>query len=171
MRLYSSNHASCVGIGEVQDDATTDEALHLWRPQMRRRSKRVVVKMSEALVPAAFIPHKGAPPVPGVGRATMKDVFEGDGDGLVLWDIAHVRLAKDWIAPPATRTPLTNGNESAAYDDDADFFAAEAPSHVVRSRGKVSFPPVNTCRTPCILATWHFPRTELYQPNHAVSCV
>lgn len=139
MRLYSNNHASCVGVGEVQDDETTARTLHRWRPRSRQTGgyKRVVVKVSEALKPAAFTAHKGAPPAStGVGRVTMKDVCDGDGDRLVLWDVAHVRLAADWTAPPATPSPSANPSMSVAFDDDADFFAAPRPCRVVGPPGK-----------------------------------
>lgn len=99
MRLYSSNHASCVGVGGVQDEETSTQAESRWTTP-RRRARRVVVKVSEGLVPAAFIPHKGAPSVLGVGRVTMKHVLKDVVDELVLWDVAHVRLASDWVAPP-----------------------------------------------------------------------
>ncbi|CAN0310195.1 unnamed protein product, partial [Laminaria digitata] len=136
VRLYSNNHASCVGVGDVQDDETAAATLQRWRPQSRGAGlqKRVVVKVSEALKPAAYAAHKGAPPSSaGVGRATMKDVCDGDGDRLVLWDVAHVRLAADWIAPPATPAPSAVPNASTAYDDDDDFFATQPPGRVVDS--------------------------------------
>ena len=153
-------HASCVGVGDMQDDETAAESLLRWRPQSRQagRQKRVVIKVSDALKPAAYVAHKGAPPASaGVSRVTMKDVFDGDGDRLVLWDVAHVCLAADWTAPPATQAPSANPNATAAYDDDADFFAAEAPCHVVGSLGKV-LPPFYEemdldCLTPCLLVT------------------
>ena len=157
MRLYSNNHASCVGIGEVQDDETAAETMYRWRPQSRRTGlrKRVVVKVSEALKPSAYVAHKGAPPASaGVGRVTMKDVCDGDGDRLVLWDVTNVRLAADWIAPPATLTPSSNPNASAAYDD---FFNTQTPCHVVGSPGTVLRPfyeeIVLNCLTPCLLVT------------------
>lgn len=138
MRLYSNNHAICVGVGEVQDDVSAAEALRRWRPRSWQRLKGViVVKLSEALVPAAFIPHKKAPSVPGVNRVTMKDVFESDGDSLVLWDIAHVRLARDLSPRPSTAAPSATESTSPDYDDDAEFFAVDQPLRVVRSPGKV----------------------------------
>lgn len=159
MRLYSSNHASCVGVGEVQDETTSTQAERRWTTP-RRRARRVVVKLSEALVPAAFIPHKGAPSVLDVDRVTMNDVLEDAVDKLVLWDVAHVRLASDWVAPPVTPAPSANGNDSAAYDDDADFFAVPAPSHVVQSRGKVLSPSMETLSvlTPTM---WHRPTSTV----------
>lgn len=143
VRLYSNNHASCVGVGEVQDDETSAEILRRWRPQSRPRQgqpTRVVVKVSEMLVPSAFTPHKGAPPASSVEprRVTMKDVFEGEGGRLVLWDIAHVRLVADWKAPLPVRAPSASANGSAAYDDDAEFFASPVPDHVVGAPGKTS---------------------------------
>ena len=91
--------------------------------------------MSDAVKPATYAAHKEAPFFAGVGRVTMKEIC-GGGDSLVLWDIAHVRLAADWTAPPATPAPSPNPNASAAYNDGADFFATEAPCHVVASLGK-----------------------------------
>ena len=79
---------------------------------------------TEAFVPAAFAPHDGAPPPPSVGspRLTMK--YVSSGDWLALWDIAHVRRASDWKAPPLARE--TSGTDaSSAYDDNAEFFAAK----------------------------------------------
>ena len=63
----------------------------------------------------------------------MKEFCDGGGDRLVLRDVTHVRLAADWTAPPATPAPSPNPNASAAYNDDADLFATEAPCHVVGS--------------------------------------
>lgn len=142
VRLYSNNHASCVGVGEVLDETTSSEILRRWRPQSRPRGgqpTRVVVKVSEALVPSAFTPHKGAPPASSdePRRVTMKDVYEGEGDRLVLWDVAHVRLVADWKAPRPARAPSASANGSAAYDDDAEFFATPGPDHVVRAPGKI----------------------------------
>eukprot|EP00904_Undaria_pinnatifida_P006963 jgi/Undpi1/3397/HiC_scaffold_15.g06770.m1 len=64
----------------------------------------------------------------------MKEICGGGGDRLVLWDVTHVRLAADWTPPPATPAPSPNPNASAAYNDDPDLFATEAPCHVVGSR-------------------------------------
>eukprot|EP00904_Undaria_pinnatifida_P013878 jgi/Undpi1/9620/HiC_scaffold_27.g12076.m1 len=63
----------------------------------------------------------------------MKEICGGGGDRLVLWDVTHVRLAADWTPPPATPAPSPNPNASAAYNDDPDLFATEAPCHVVGS--------------------------------------
>ncbi|CAM9149525.1 unnamed protein product [Sphacelaria rigidula] len=134
MRLYSNKHAHCVGLAEVQDDEDASEALRRWRPRSWQRLKGViVVKLIEALVPVAFIPHKNAPSVSGVKRVTLNDLFESDNDSLVLWDVAHVRLARDLTPRPPTPAPSATKSASAAYDDDAVFFAADPPCHVVRS--------------------------------------
>lgn len=58
----------------------------------------------------------------------MDDVTKGGGDQLVLWDVAHVRLASEWKPPPAAAAP----SASAAYDDDAQFYAYPAPPRVVQ---------------------------------------
>eukprot|EP00904_Undaria_pinnatifida_P001065 jgi/Undpi1/1095/HiC_scaffold_10.g04558.m1 len=63
----------------------------------------------------------------------MKEICGGGGDRLVLWDVTHFRLAADWTPPPATPAPSPNPNASAAYNDDPDLFATEAPCHVVGS--------------------------------------
>lgn len=102
----------------------------------QRQATRVLVKVTEALVPAAFAPHKSAPPPSSVGdpRLTMKDVC--CGGGLALWDIAHVRRASDWKAPPLAQ--VTSGaNASSAYDDNAEFLAARPPARVVCPEGKL----------------------------------
>ena len=83
--------------------------------------------------PATYPAHEEAPSSAGVGRVTMKEI---GGDRLALWDVTHVRLAADWTAPHATPAPSPNPNASAAYNDDANFFATEAPCHVVGSLGK-----------------------------------
>lgn len=146
VRLYSKNHASCVGVGEVQDDEIAATALQRWRPHSRKPPARVVVTLSDALVPAAFIPHKNAPFLSGVDRrVTMKDILnERDGDKLVLWDIAHVRLLEHWTAPPATTSSAANESASAAYDGDEAFFSVQQPCRVVLSPGKV-VPPCTNC--------------------------
>ena len=99
--------------------------------------------MSDAVKPATYAAHKEAPFFAGVGRVTMKEICGGGGDSLVLWDVAHVRVAADWTAPPATPAPSPNPNASAAYNDDADFFATEAPCHVLGSLGKALPRPRN----------------------------
>ncbi|CAM9376638.1 unnamed protein product [Sphacelaria rigidula] len=134
VRLYSNNHANCVGLGEVQGDENASQALRRWRPRSWQRLKGViVVNLTEALVPAAFIPHKNAPSVSGVKRVTLNDVFDSDNGSLVLWDVAYVRLARDLTPRPPTPAPSATKSTSAAYDDDAEFFAADPPCHVVRS--------------------------------------
>ena len=92
--------------------------------------------MSDVVRPATYAAYKEAPSSAGVGRVTMKEVCGGGGDRLVLWNVTHVRLAADWTAPPATPVPSPNPNASAAYNDDADFFATEAPCRMVGSLGK-----------------------------------
>ena len=91
--------------------------------------------MSDAAKPATYAAHKETPSSAGVGHVTMKGNC-GGGDRLVLWDVTHVRLAAYWTPPPATPVPSPNLNASAAYNDDADFFATEAPCHMVGSLGK-----------------------------------
>ena len=91
--------------------------------------------MSDTVKPAAYVAHEEAPSSTGVGRVTMKEIC-GGGDRLILWDVTHVRLAADWTAPPATPAPSPNPNASAAYSDDPDLFATEAPCHVAGSLGK-----------------------------------
>ena len=142
MRLHSNNHASCVGVANVQGHETTAGSLLRWRPQSRQSGgqKGIVVKVSDAAKPATYAAHKEAPSSEGVGRVAMKEIC-GGGDRLVLWDVTHVRLAADWTAPPATPAPSPNPNASAAYSDDADFFATEAPCHVVGSLGKALLCP------------------------------
>ncbi|CAB1117108.1 unnamed protein product [Ectocarpus sp. CCAP 1310/34] len=137
VRLYSKNHASCVGVGEVQDDEIAAEALDRWRPSARRKGRltQVVVMLNGVFKPAAYIPHKGAPrAASGVGRVTMKDANSDKGDRLVLWDIAHVRLVSDWKPLPAAAAPSANANDSAAYDDNDQFYASKRPPHVVHSQ-------------------------------------
>ena len=73
----------------------------------------------------------------------MKEICGGGGDRLVLWDVIHVRLAADWAAAAATPAPSPRPNASTAYNNDADFFATEAPCHVVGSLGKASPRPRN----------------------------
>ena len=96
--------------------------------------------MSDAVKPATYAAHKEAPSFAGVGRVTMKEVRGGGGDRLVLWDVTHVRLAADWTAPPV---PSPNLNASAAYNDDADFFATDALCLMVGSLGKTLTRPRN----------------------------
>ncbi|CAB1102728.1 unnamed protein product [Ectocarpus sp. CCAP 1310/34] len=91
--------------------------------------------LSGVFKPAAYIPHKGAPrAASGVGRVTMKDANSDKGDRLVLWDIAHVRLVSDWKPLPAAAAPSANANDSAAYDDNDQFYASKRPPHVVHSQ-------------------------------------
>ena len=143
MRLHSNNHASCVGVGNVQGHETTAGSLLRWRPRSRQSGgqKNVVVKVSDAVKPATYAAHKEAPSSAGVGRVTMKEICGGGGDRLVLWDVTHVRLAADWTPPPATPAPSPNPNASAAYNDDPDLFATEAPCHVLGSLGKALHRP------------------------------
>ena len=105
MRLHSNNHASCVGVGNVQGHETTAGSLLRWRPQRRQSGgqKGVVVKVSDAVKPATYAAHKEAPSSAGVGRVTMKETCDGGGDRLVLWAVTHVCLAADWTAPPANQ--------------------------------------------------------------------
>ena len=107
-----------------------------WRPQSSQSGgqKGVVVNVSDAVKLAAYAAHKETSSA-GLRRVTMKEIC-GGGDGLVLWDVTHVRLAADWTAPPATPAPSSNANASSAYNDDPDFFATEAPCHVLGSLGK-----------------------------------
>ncbi|CBJ28935.1 similar to Werner syndrome protein [Ectocarpus siliculosus] len=133
VRLYSNNHASCVGVGEVQDDDTAAEALAGWFPGARRKGRltQVVVGLSGVFKPAAYTAHKGTPSAAsGVGRVTMDEAYKGDR--LVLWDVAHVRLVSDWKPSPAAAAPSSNENASEAYNDNAQFFTSPRPPHVVR---------------------------------------
>ena len=86
MRLHSNNHTSCVGVGNVQGHETTAGSLLRWRPQSRQSGcqKGVVVKVSDAVKPATYAGHKEAPSFAGVGRVTMKEMYAGGGDSLVL---------------------------------------------------------------------------------------
>lgn len=111
---------------------------------------RVVVRLSEVFKPAAYSAHKGAPPAAlDSGRVTMEEVYDGGGDRLVLWDIAHVRLASDWKPPRAAAAPSANENASAAYNDDVQFYDVSRPAHVVCSQGKMSLPLLPLRRTLC----------------------
>ena len=137
LRLHSNNHSSCVGVNNVQGQETTAGSLLHWRPQMkstwrpdRRRSQ--IKRLDEA---ATYPANKEAPSSTGVGRVTMMDIC-GGGDRLVLWHVIHVRLGADRTASHATPAPSPNPNASATYNGDADFFATEAPCHVVASIGK-----------------------------------
>ena len=67
----------------------------------------------------------------------MKEVCDGDGDRLVLWDVAHVRSGADWTTPPTTPTPSANPIEKAAYDNEADVFDTPAPCKTVILHGKL----------------------------------
>lgn len=143
VRLYSKNHASCVGTGEVQDESEALNALYAWNSRLRlcnrrREPTRVLVKVTDVYVPAAFVLHKGAPPAPTskASLATMEDV--SDGNGMVLWDIAHLRRSSEWKAPPSVRHRRTP-NDSSAYNDDADFFSTPERHHVVNPPGNSTF--------------------------------
>jgi len=133
----------CVGIGVVLDNEEAEEALDQWQSRSKGRSKgkgrpkRVVVKMTDVFKPAAYCAHYGAPHAPsGRGRATMEDVGK---DGLVLWDIAHLRLSSDWKEPPAASASSANGTGSGSYDDDdTSFLSAPPPPRVVYASGRVS---------------------------------
>ena len=58
----------------------------------------------------------------------MKKICGSDGDRLALWGVTHVRLAADWTALPLRHpAPSPNPNASAAYNDDPDLFANDAP--------------------------------------------
>ena len=92
--------------------------------------------MSDAVKPDTYAAHKEAPSSAGVGCVAMKEICGGGGDRLVLWDDTHVRLRADWTPPPATPAPSPNRNAGAAYNDDPDFFATEAPCHMMGSLGK-----------------------------------
>lgn len=144
VRLYTSNHSTCVGVGQIQSDEEALSLLEKWGSPLRLRGragtrsgglKRVVVKIVEALKPANYLPHKGAPPAPdGKGsKVTMKDAhLEG---GFALWDLAHVRLAS------ACRTfqglPVPSGSEDPqAYKD--DFFEAPKPAQAVYRKDDAS---------------------------------
>lgn len=70
----------------------------------------------------------------------MNDVRDGGGDRLVLWDIAHVRLASDWKPPPAAAAPSASVNARGAYNDDAQIYAYRQPLHVVSPPGKMPAP-------------------------------
>ena len=57
----------------------------------------------------------------------MKEICEGSGDGLVRWDITHVRLAADWTAPPCDTGTVAEPQCMCRFNDDAGFFDTEAP--------------------------------------------
>ena len=156
MRLYNASHSACVAVGSVIPDATAAVALDRWKnlPKLVGPSGqrlRVVVDITEAKVPSAFVQHAKSPPLESskgrrkkrctVGdvapRAAMKistptqDAGGNDGkdsqsmpeedaeevkaievpdkvscsdesldlDGLVLWDIHHIRSADSYKAP------------------------------------------------------------------------
>ena len=86
MRLHSNNHASFVGVENVQGHETPAGSLLRWRPQSRQSGgqKGVVVKVSDVVKPATYAAYKEAPSSAGVGRVTMKEVCGGGGDSLVL---------------------------------------------------------------------------------------
>ena len=61
VRLQSNNHASCVGVGNVQGLETAAGYLLRWRPQSRQSGgqKGVVFKVSDdAVKPATYPAHK-----------------------------------------------------------------------------------------------------------------
>lgn len=129
MRLCSNRH-TCVGVGHVRDGETAAETLHRGRRQLlpSDRQKRVIDKVGRAFKPAAYPAHRGPPPASaGVGRMTMKDIYEGGVDSIVKCNVSHVRLTADWTAPSATPVPSTSPNASAVDHDDADVVATEAP--------------------------------------------
>lgn len=140
VRLYSSNHATCVAVGEVQSGEEASSWLRKISSKLRlvgrqRQVTRVLVKISKALKPGGFVLYKGAPPAPpgASKKATVQQVV--DSDGFVLWDIKHVRPAsahKPFTEKPDGIVSDTDG----AYQDDG-FFAAAAPPAVVHRRGNI----------------------------------
>ena len=98
VRLHSNNHATCVGVGNVHGHETTAGSLLRWRhqPCQSGGQKDVVVKASDAMKPATYAAHKEAPSFAGVGRVTLKEICDGGGVRLGLWEVTHVRLSADW---------------------------------------------------------------------------
>lgn len=145
VRLYTNNHASCVAVGLVQTEEVACSLLKKWDTVLQlvgrtgNRSgglSRVVVKVVEVLKPASLVPHNDAPPpTPDAPRrVSIQDV--SSGDGFVLWDLVHVRLASDHR--PFEGTPLAAGEvDPSAYDD--DFFDAPRPAQGVYRNGEQKF--------------------------------
>lgn len=146
MRLYTNNHASCVGVGQVQDEEVARSLMEKWGTDLKlaqregTRSgglKRVVVKVVDVLKPASLAPHQDAPPPPspppGQPRVSvsMKDVQSGEG--FVLWDLVHVRLVSDHH--PFQGIPIPAASEDpGAYED--NFFDAPRPPQAVYRNGE-----------------------------------
>ncbi|CAM9365309.1 unnamed protein product, partial [Hapterophycus canaliculatus] len=86
------------------------------------------------VAPASLVPHNDAPKSPdGQRRLSVKDV--NSGDGFVLWDLVHVRLAS--AHRPFQGAPLPGGGaDPDAYED--DFFDVPRPVQAVyRNDGDV----------------------------------
>lgn len=161
MRLYNASHSACVAVGDVVPKATSIAALRHCRSPAKLEG-RVVVKITDAKVPSAFVQHaRSPPPVPQksrrtnrstIGEAAPKSALRGysatmkipassvseqhaagrdeagvpsmpeegageakegemadsktpepaagfDFEGLVLWDVDHVRAAKSHTPP------------------------------------------------------------------------
>lgn len=151
LRLYTNNHASCVAVGEVQTEEAAQSLLEKWGTVLKlagrggNRSgglKRVVVKVIDVLKPTGLVPHKGAPPPAPDGRprVSIKDVHSGEG--FVLWDVAHVRLASAHRSFQGTPVP-GGGADPDAYQD--DFLDAPSPVQAVYRKGKLEYIYIYFC--------------------------
>lgn len=136
VRLYNASHSACVAVGHMVSDATAEAALRHWQSSdklqgLSGRRHRVVVKISEAKIPSAFVEHAKSPPSPEgngsrrctIGQAAPKialpkhgattgggerteigsespEVAEcGEFEGMVLWDLDHMRDAGSYKPP------------------------------------------------------------------------
>ncbi|CAB1103500.1 unnamed protein product [Ectocarpus sp. CCAP 1310/34] len=144
VRLYTNNHESCVGVGQVQDEEAARSLVEKWGTDLKlaqregTRSgglKRVVVKVVDVLKPASLTPHQDAPPPPppppGQPRVavSMNDVHSGKGfEGFVLWDLVHVRLASDHHPFQGIPVPAASADPDAHVDN---FFDEPRPAQAV----------------------------------------
>lgn len=95
---------------------------------------RVLVKITNALKPGNFVLYKGAPSAASTTntKATVQQVV--DGDGLVLWDLKHVRLASDHRPFKGTPDDVVSDTDGAYQND--EFFTAATPPAVVHRKGE-----------------------------------
>lgn len=142
VRLFTSNHASCVAVGHVQTQEVARTVLEEWGTPLKLQGrtgtrsgglKRTVVKIVDVLKPASLVMHTGAPPPVGDGQPRVSlNTVRSEG-GFVLWDVVHVRLASDHRWFRGTPVPA-GGADPEAYQD--NFFDAPQPAQAVYRKGE-----------------------------------